>query len=386
MSLEQASNKVTRVFLVGNYAPDKQISMFRFCEMLSSGFSDAHYRIEAEVIVPPPFLLRTPGLASKPKKYLSYLDKFVFFAPLLIWRASKFDLVHVCDSGNALYKFLLPFTPTLVTCHDLGAIRAAMGEDTSCPPTAFGKLLQRMIKFGLERSEHIACVSEATLLDLRRILSRAGKKDDEVIPSAIESVFVELDEPTKEKRLVRFPDLDRRRPFVLHVGSSHMRKNREAVIKSFAKVKDAFDGQLVFVGEKLNQSLLDLLKEYEVEDRTLELGQVNDEELAALYGSAHVLAFPSYFEGFGWPPLEAQACGCPVISSNRSSLPEILDASAPLVEPDDIADLSLWILRLQDSNERQKWIQSGKTNVKRYSHAAMLYQYKQAYIQFARKS
>ncbi|MBX9686038.1 MAG: glycosyltransferase family 4 protein [Candidatus Obscuribacterales bacterium] len=369
-----------RVLLVANYLPDKQESMLRFSEMLFRGLSLEKATIEVALINPRAILVRQNARSSAFKKYLAYIDKLFIFPFLLFLDSFKFDVVHICDQGNAFYKLVLPHKTTIVSCHDLGALRAALGEDTSCPPSSLGKLLQGLILLGLKCAEQIICVSQATLNDLNRVIpKRKSIGLDFVIASAVEPVFKKQNETEIGRALARFPELNWKQGFVLHVGSSHIRKNRAGLIKAFAGSAERFSSQLVFCGERLNENLSELVRELDLQSRTLDLGKVDDLELAALYSAATVFVFPSYFEGFGWPPLEAQACGCPVISSNRASLPEVLGKSAPLIDPDDIQSLSHWLTKISDPEEQLKWKKLGEENAARYSKQAMLQQYLKAY-------
>ena len=112
--------------------------------------------------------------------------------------------------------------------------------------------------------------------------------------------------------------------FVLNVGSSLSRKNRDGAVRIFARVKDEWpEGKLVFAGEALTPEVRELARELGVAERVVEVVKPTDAELEALYNRATCLLFPSKFEGFGWPAVEAQACGCPVLCSDAGSLGEV---------------------------------------------------------------
>lgn len=97
------------------------------------------------------------------------------------------------------------------------------------------------------------------------------------------------------------------------------------------------------------------------------LGRVPDADLAALYAGAHCLVFPSLYEGFGIPILEAMACGCPVVTSNVSSMPEVAGGAAVLVDPYDISSIAAGLVSLEDSSLRARCIEAGQVNTRRYS-------------------
>ena len=120
------------------------------------------------------------------------------------------------------------------------------------------------------------------------------------------------------------------------------------------------DLQLVKVGDDFTEPQQELIKKLGVERCIACLGRVSSADLVRLYQAADLLVFPSWYEGFGWPPLEAMACGTPVVCSDRGSLGEVVADAACLVNPDDPADITRGILRvLEDESYRQTLIDSG---------------------------
>ena len=114
-----------------------------------------------------------------------------------------------------------------------------------------------------------------------------------------------------------------------------------------------------------------VVAELKLENKVRFLGSVSDLELITLYSMADVFAFPSFFEGFGIPPLEAMACGAPVITSNTSSLPEVVDDAALLVDPHDVSALGHAIMRLlEDEQLREELRQKGFQRVQHYTWSA----------------
>ena len=117
--------------------------------------------------------------------------------------------------------------------------------------------------------------------------------------------------------------------YVLHVGSGHRRKNREALLNAVAKIKDSWPGRIAFAGEPLSAAEHALAASLGLKERVQEIKGADNATLNALYSGAHALIFMSRSEGFGWPVLEAQAAGCPVIASNRTSVPEVAGEGGP---------------------------------------------------------
>ena len=127
-------------------------------------------------------------------------------------------------------------------------------------------------------------------------------------------------------------------PYLLTVGTLQPRKNVEALVRAFeALAGNGAEHHLVVVGARgwLDEALVGLLRSSTLAERIHVTGRVPDHDLVGLYRGAECFVFPSRYEGFGFPPLEAMACGAPVVSSDRTSLPEVVGDAAVLVDPDD---------------------------------------------------
>ena len=158
------------VLLIGNYPADRQQSMQRFAIMMLTGLNAAG--VPAELILPRSFLGRIRFAGPFVGKWLGYIDKFAFFPRQLRRKlCSGVDLVHICDHSNAMYAAHVDELPVVVTCHDLLAVRGALGEVADCPASLTGKYLQRWIVSGLRKASAIVCASSATLRDAERIVN-----------------------------------------------------------------------------------------------------------------------------------------------------------------------------------------------------------------------
>src|SRR5205807_957198 len=262
--------------------------------------------------------------------------------------------------------------PVVVTCHDLLAIRGALGEETDCPASWTGEILQRWILDGLRRVSAIACVSRATEADAGRLLGSKEKTPSiTVIENGLNYDYRPLPEGEVRARLARLSQLRPDRPFVLHVGSHLRRKNRAGVVRIFAKTKDHWNAQLVFAGARLSTDLWTQGRALGIADRIIEIVSAESELLEALYNCAHALLFPSRFEGFGWPIAEAQACGCPVLCRDAPPMSEIAGGAALLRDIADEDGFGNDLLRLRDSATREKYRERGLQNGRRCSAKKM---------------
>lgn len=367
------------VLLIGNYPADDQPSMHRFATMMRDGLNAAG--VPAELIQPRPFFGCFRYAGSFVAKWLAYIDKFVLFRWLLRGKLKCSPrLVHICDHSNAMYAQQIRGIPVVATCHDLLAVRGALGEKTDCPASFTGKLLQRWIVSGLKTATAISCVSQATLNDARRLLAQQnGKPRLEMISLGLNYSYRQLSLPEARARLADYPMLQSGTPFVLHVGSNLPRKNRPGVLRIFAKSSDRWGGLLVCAGEPLSNPLKALARQLGVLDRVIEVPNATSELLEALYNYAIALLFPSTFEGFGWPIAEAQACGCPVICTDRAPMTEVVGAAGLIHAVEDEAGFAADLIRLTDFNERQRWGAKGFENARRFSSERMIAKYCELY-------
>ena len=363
------------ILLIGNYPLERMHSMLGFAIMMRDGLAAAG--IPSEVLQPTPFLGRFQGAGSFVAKWLGYVDKFVFFRSALARKIRQRPaLVHICDHSNAMYARAIRGAPVVVTCHDLLAVRGALGEATDCPASATGKILQRWIVRGLESADAVACDSPATLADAKRLLRQTdGKPALKLITLGLNYPYHLLSPAETNQRLATFSALKTGAPFVLHVGSNTRRKNREGVLRIFARCKDNWNGLLVFAGDPLSPSLHSLGRKLGVADRIVEISNTDSEVLEALYNRATALLFPSTFEGFGWPIVEAHACGCPVLCADRAPMIDVA-GEAGLAHPvEDEAAFAADLLRLIDPAERARWSAKALENANRFSTSRMISEY-----------
>lgn len=370
------------ILLIGNYPLDRQQSMQRFAMMMLTGLNAAG--ISAELIQPSPFLGRFRFAGNFVAKWLAYLDKFVLFRRTLARKLRERPaVVHICDHSNAMYARAIHDVPVVVTCHDLLAVRGALGEETETPASATGKQLQRWIVRGLEDSSAVACVSRATLTDAQRLIAtHHGKPAFEQITLGLSYPYRLLPREEARARLVKISVLADAN-FVLHVGSNLSRKNREGVLRIFARCKDKWNGLLVFAGDLLSPSLRSLAAKLGIAERIVELPNASSELVEALYNRATALLFPSTFEGFGWPIAEAHACGCPVLCANREPMSEVAGDAGLLHPVDDEEGFAADLLRLTDPAEHARWSAKTLENAKRFSTARMIAEYAQLYRSLA---
>jgi len=207
----------------------------------------------------------------------------------------------------------------------------------------------------IKSSKHIFTVSEFSkneIIDFYKV----DKNQISVIYNAVNQIFKPDIENTKER-------------YILAVSSLNYQKNFHSLIKAF-NLLDNKDIKLYLVGNmNRNFASLDLLNLIENNKNIVFKGRVDDDALVKLYSNALCFAYPSLYEGFGIPPLEAQACGCPVVCSNVASLPEVGgEKSVIYCNPYDIVDIKEKIELVLDDDELQSDLRRrGFENIKRFS-------------------
>lgn len=233
---------------------------------------------------------------------------------------------------------------SIVTIHDLGFMRY---PERYRP--AKRRYLQAATTLSARRAAHIITDAESGREEIIELLKVRPEKVS-AVPLGVDAHFQPL-EPQQIEQFRQEKQLPAR--FVLYVGTLEPRKNIPLLLRGFARLRReqpaAMEGiELVLGGAKgwLYDEIFRLVRELGLEAITRFPGYISEEELPLWYNSAECFVYPSVYEGFGLPPLEAMACGCPVITSNTSSLPEVVGDAGITVGPEDEAGLSTALARL----------------------------------------
>ena len=356
-------NQTYSVLVVGNYPADQQQSMFRVAQLLARSYKLKGHRVK--LVQPPVWVSRLPGLPAVARKYLAYVDKLLLFPLWLLLRARSFDLVHIADHSNAFYSFSVNPRRCIVICHDLLAMRGAMGDaSAACEASSFGLWLQRLIMAGLRRPAGVSFVSQATFDDFQRLIGRPPRQRHAVIHNPLNASFKPDPDPFALPRAeqAQLPP----KPFLLMVGSALPRKNRTLSLRVLELLDSPSPYLMVFAGEALTPDERSFADTHPLGDRLVSIVAPSHALLNVLYGQAHALLFPSFSEGFGWPLIEAQACGCPVIASTTTSIPEVAGAGALYGEPNDAAAFASHVKDLEQPALRAQMIERGYVNTRRF--------------------
>jgi glycosyltransferase involved in cell wall biosynthesis len=210
-------------------------------------------------------------------------------------------------------------------------------------------------------------VSDFTASRMRSLLNIRQEKI-RVVKEGVEPHFRKISDKKKLAGTVKKFNL--KKPFFFYAGSLSPRKNMVNLIRAFSSIRDSIPHVVYFTGGDswLDSDVHDLIVSEGLQNRIIKLGYIDEEDLVIMYNLADCYLYPSLYEGFGLPILEAQACGCPVITSNVSSCPEVAGSGALLVNPRDAGDIAGAMLRIvKDAKLRKDLVKAGLENCRRYT-------------------
>ena len=375
-------NDKLHIVLIANYRKDHQRSMILFMQMLK----DAYLQNGHQVTIWYPTLLfgaLAGNTLSGIGKWLAYIDKYLVFPLVIRFRCllpsyrSANTRFHICDHSNAVYIDHLPKNTTLITCHDVLAIRGAFGDKSAfCDASKAGVVLQKWILRSLLKAHKIATVSQTTLDQLKELSNGKSLPQAkwQVVLNAFNEPFYEL--PKEEAlNIIDAAGLHLDVGFILHVGSDLPRKNRKLLIKLLNQVKDEWYGSLVLAGQAPDYHLKSLINYYGLENRVVSVVNPDFKLLQALYSTCDAFVFPSYSEGFGWPVIEAMACGACVIASNHPAIMEVGADAALYADPDNVHQFAAHFHEVLKANLQTELKAKAKNNCLRFEKTQMIKSY-----------
>lgn len=291
-----------------------------------------------------------------------FVSRFVWMQLMLphIIRQTK---PHLCHFPNNTAPFAAN-CPYILTVHD-----ASLFLHSSYHPTSRLLALRLLLPHVARRATAVITVSHHARQDLMRILKLPSEKIH-VIHEAAPDHFQPVNDPTEREQLRNRYHLPEK--FILFVGTIEPRKNLPRLIRAVASLRQRnSDARLVIVGPNgwlVNGSLEREIESLGLQDAVQNLGYVPQEDLPGIFSLATVFAFPSLYEGFGLPPLEAMACGTPVLTSRHSAMAEICGDAAYLIDPQDEAAIADGLATLlADADLRAHLRQCGLARAKQYS-------------------
>ncbi len=346
---------------IGRYTRELTQALVKAKAPYQYRFFSAKQPVEIPVADPVPTAVHTSYHPAPLNERWLYRLWYRLRLPLPIqWVTGKLDLFHSPD-------FVLPPVsgniPTLLTVHDL-----SFAHYPEVFPAPLVDYLNNVVPWSIERTTHILADSQATRDDLINIWHVSPDKIT-VLYCGVHQRFQPVTEKKQLTAVRQKYDLGDT-PYILNVGTIQPRKNYQMLIKAFVPVAKKQPHNLVFAGGKgwLYDEMMAEVEKQGLNGRVHFIGFVDDADLPTLYSAASLLTFPSLYEGFGLPLLEAMACGVPVISSNASSLPEVVGDSGILLSPHDQEAWTDTLLQiLSDPLRRAQMVADGYRQARQFN-------------------
>jgi len=256
----------------------------------------------------------------------------LFVYPFIVkQKVIESNIKHITRQDLSFLLELTNLEKTIVTCHDIIPIAY---YNTRNP-------VWKLNAKGLKKAERIITVSEFSKKDISRYIKYPEEKI-EIIPPAVDH---NLYYQNRDRSILEKYGIKENENVILYVGAEEPRKNIQLLIDSFRKLKNKIPqvkllkvGMPNYIG--VRKKLLKQIESLGLQQDVIFAGYVSETDLAKIYNAVDLFVFPSLYEGFGMPPLEAMACGTPVITSNTSSLPEVVGNAAIITDPYDTEGLA----------------------------------------------
>jgi glycosyltransferase involved in cell wall biosynthesis len=284
---------------------------------------------------------------SKHAKWAGYIDQYLLF-PLYVrktLRSTSTEMLFVfCDQALGPWMPLVKSRPHVVHVHDLLALRSALGDVKENPTSFTGRVYQRYIRWGFRHAEHFISASKKTREDLQRFGGVAARTSD-VVYNGLNFPYEPM---TRQEAVNVLHDAGYQVPpdgILLHVGGNQWYKNLAGVLSIYSHyaAREIDPLPLWCVSPAPTGAAKVQLSKVAGNGRVLFLQHQTSRALQAAYSCARALLFPSLAEGFGWPLAEAQACGCPVITTNEPPMSEVAgDAAFYLPRLQYGEDIDIW--------------------------------------------
>lgn len=282
------------------------------------------------------------------KKKIPHFSAPNFYAQIDHFKKGPRKVLKSFDIFHAPSPDFLSFSPEVkmvVTVHDLIFKTFPQGHTEE---TVAGT--QRQFESFLKTANKFICCSLSTACDLKKFFSIPDERISLVYQGVDHEIFYKIGFEEEADATQTLCEYGLKEPFLLFVGTVEPRKNLENVLRAFAQLKNKniFDGKLAVIGSKgwMSEGLEELMERLQLRNNVLFLGYVPDDQLRHFYNRAEIFIFPSFYEGFGYPLVEAFCCGSAVVTSNVSSCAEIAEDAAVQIDPRDPQEIAQAIERI----------------------------------------
>ena len=331
------------------------------------------------------------------RKWLGYIDQFVIFPRTLRKRVRQTPPDHlfvVMDQALGMWVPNIGNRPLVIHCMDFLALRSALGEFPENPTGWTGRQYQRLIRNGFSSGRHFLSISKNTQTDLHR-LSRQPIVSSEVAYIGLNSDFAIMQREEAIAELAPFLSPSEKDGFLLHVGGNQWYKNREGIIEIYRAWCEVTSSAipLWMIGSPPTDSLRKFANDIPNGGTVRFLEGLSDAQVRSAYNLTKLFLFPSLEEGFGWPIVEALACGALVLTTGHAPMTEVGGDAVTYLARRTLSNRSEWVheggakiamlLSLSDS-EKQSRQALGVDHAKKFSTDATLDRYEQHYQRILR--
>ena len=327
-----------RVGLIGYGLDRPAAGIARYSIELAKALKSSEHEIDLVLLQPfEDQLAHIEGIENAPFRGGRLLPGLMTLGTIAIDRTARKQHLDVVHDPTGVAPFIVPSRlrsfKTVVTIHDMVPFIYPETHDTLT-----NILFRRYMPVTLRFVDQVVTVSDSSKRDIHNYYKVEDSKVHRIYCGV--SDRFSPSKPAEIDRVIRKYQITS--PYILSVGSLQPRKNLEATINAFAALRSrGVDHSLVLVGSKAwkSKGLFARVRDSGVSEHIHLTGYVDDEDLPGIYSGADCFVFPSLYEGFGLPPLEAMACGAPVVAANTSSIPEVIGEAALLVDPRSVDKL-----------------------------------------------
>lgn len=301
-------------------------SMPRFAQMIMVGMKQKEHEVTAWS--PRAFFIKLAFKKPVLEKWLGYLDQFLVFpieVKLRLFDCSKETLFVFSDNALGPWVTLVTKRYHVVHCHDFLAQQSAFGLLPENKTGITGKYYQKFIHWGYRKAENFISISKKTQTDLHSLINKTPKIS-KVVYNGLNQNFEPIKDCTALRELLSNKyNIDLHEGYMLHVGGNAFYKNRIGVLEIYDQWAKSFEAKvpLILIGESPTEEMI-AFKEKSIASKSIYfLSNISDLQLQQFYQGASVMVFPSLYEGFGWPIVEAMASGCLLITTDEDPMKEV---------------------------------------------------------------
>ena len=322
-------------------------SMPRFAQMIMGGMQQKGH--EVAVWSPKAVFFKLAFKKSVLEKWLGYLDQYIIFpieVRLRLLTNDKETLFVFSDNALGPWIPLVKKRYHVVHCHDFLAQQSAFGLLPENKTGVSGKYYQKIIRWGYRNAENFISISKKTQTDLNSFLTKTPKVSKVVYNGLNQNFQPAKDSISLRDILSKKFNIDLSKGYILHVGGNAFYKNKFGVLEIYDQWGKDFDAKvpLILVGEPPSSEMV-VFKEKSMVSKSIHfISNIDDSDLKQFYQGATVMLFPSLYEGFGWPIVEAMASGSLVVTTNEDPMKEVAGDAGFYIpkKPNDQETLLNW--------------------------------------------